>query len=241
MFIASLITSRNFGSFYRNRNNGLLVPLADMLNHSRPRQTAWEYNQEEDAFVILAVIRLNKGDQVFDSYGRKDNRRLFFCYGFVEDDNVDGNGCSPNTVPIAVLPRHANTLKGKQTAGECIECDLKYSPFDENADCECYYNTLILDVVENDAMLEDKETVKKEEEEQEKRAWRNTVVDGTFGSRIHERTSYISLNSGIFMSNIALMKEGTGYDHSQSQYVYLSMCYEDGGTLAAFGIISLIE
>lgn len=49
--------------------------------------------------MITALTKLYKGDQVFDSYGRKDNRRLFFCYGFVEDDNQDGNGCSPNTGP----------------------------------------------------------------------------------------------------------------------------------------------
>ena len=82
-----------------------------MLNHVRPRQTSWEYKPEEDAFVITALTKLYKGDQVFDSYGRKDNRRLFFCYGFVEDDNQDGNGCSPNTVPVAVLPRHMTRRK----------------------------------------------------------------------------------------------------------------------------------
>ena len=112
--------SRNFGSVFNGISNGILVPLADMLNHSRPRQTSWEYKQDEEAFVITALTHLRKGDQVLDSYGRRDNRRLFFCYGFVEDDNLDGNMCSPNTTLIAILPRHPEQLADATAPEECV-------------------------------------------------------------------------------------------------------------------------
>ena len=235
-----LIHSRNFGSHYRGYSNGLLVPLADMLNHVRPRQTTWEYNESEDAFTITALIPLKKGDQVFDSYGRKDNRRLFFCYGFVEDDNVDGNGCSPNTVAIAILPRHANSLKGKQTLRECIQCDLRYTPFSEEVDCDFFYNSLILDIVENDMTMMDKTEERNQVEQNELKCLEGVEVDGTFGSLVHERTAFLCKNSQIFTANIALFNDHNCYDHSQSKYAFLSMCHDDAGSTAIFSMISFV-
>lgn len=197
-----------------------------MLNHVRPRQTVWEYKPEEDAFVITALTTLYKGDQVFDSYGRKDNRRLFFCYGFVEDDNLDGNGCSPNTVAVAILPRHLEELDGRITGEECVRSSSVYHELDPNEDCGFFYNKLVLSVIE------DPEEAKPTESIQE------PVADGSFGSLLHERSKWICEHSLVFANNLVTMRDDLFYDHSQSRYAFLSMCHDDAGTTTICGIIS---
>src|SRR5690348_393599 len=61
------------------RTDGL-VPMADMLNHRRPRETSWQYSSERGAFIITALKGLQQGDQIYDSYGRKCNSRFFVNY-----------------------------------------------------------------------------------------------------------------------------------------------------------------
>lgn len=41
-----------------------MVPLADMLNHSRPRETSWEFHDAYDAFIITSVIPIGTHCQV---------------------------------------------------------------------------------------------------------------------------------------------------------------------------------
>ena len=199
-----------------------------MLNHVRPRQTSWEYKPEEDAFVITALTKLYKGDQVFDSYGRKDNRRLFFCYGFVEDDNQDGNGCSPNTVPVAVLPRHMTSLDGLRDPHSCVRSSTRFSPLDAEEDCGFFYNRLVLNVMETEEAQEEKAGAVGPE----------AAKDGSFGSVLHERSRWVCANSSVFTSNLVVMNDCTFYDHSQSQYAFLSMCHDDAGTTTIFSVIS---
>ena len=42
------------------------VPLADMLNHYRPRQTKWAFDNKRNAFLIHSLTVLNAGQQVYD-------------------------------------------------------------------------------------------------------------------------------------------------------------------------------
>jgi singapore isolate B (sub-type 7) whole genome shotgun sequence assembly, scaffold_8 len=197
-----------------------------MLNHVRPRQTIWEYKPEEDAFVITALIKLYKGDQVFDSYGRKDNRRLFFCYGFVEDDNLDGNECSPNTVAVAILPRYLDELDGRTTGKECVRSSSEYHELDPDEDCGFFFNRLVLSVVE-DSEVQPTETT------------HPALTDGSFGSFLHERSQWICDHSPVFVNNLVTMRDDLFYDHSRSRYAFLSMCHDDAGTTTISGIISL--
>ncbi len=61
-----------------------------MLNHRRPRQTSWTYDDARGGFVIEACEDIPRGDQIYDSYGKKCNTRFLLNYGFINLNN-DGN------------------------------------------------------------------------------------------------------------------------------------------------------
>jgi len=63
--------------------------MADMLNHKRPNETSWTFDDSRNAFTITTTKRLLKSAQIFDSYGRKCNSRFFVNYGFALDFNED--------------------------------------------------------------------------------------------------------------------------------------------------------
>jgi histone-lysine N-methyltransferase SETD3 len=46
------VCSRNFGLQINGHRTSALVPHADMLNHQRPRETKWSYDDELQAFTI---------------------------------------------------------------------------------------------------------------------------------------------------------------------------------------------
>jgi histone-lysine N-methyltransferase SETD3 len=68
-----------------------LVPYADMLNHNPECKTAWTFDNEKYGFIITATGPLRRGDEVFDSYGRKCNHRFLVNYGFTLDNNQSDN------------------------------------------------------------------------------------------------------------------------------------------------------
>lgn len=81
------VSSRIFGMEIDGLTTDGFVPLADMLNHRRPRQTSWTYDQERGGFTIEALEDIQRGEEVMDSYGRKCNYRFLLNYGFVNRDN----------------------------------------------------------------------------------------------------------------------------------------------------------
>jgi histone-lysine N-methyltransferase SETD3 len=95
-----MVASRNFGVEIDGIKTDALVPYADMLNHLRPRQTRWTYDQSQDGFTISSLHELRAGDQVFDSYGKKCNSRFLLNYGFAVDDNRDPDGHCHNQVRL---------------------------------------------------------------------------------------------------------------------------------------------
>lgn len=82
-----IISSRIFGVSINYKKTDVLVPYADMLNHKRPRQTHWYYDDSVDGFVIQAMEDIPEGREIFDSYGKKCNSRFLMNYGFVMEDN----------------------------------------------------------------------------------------------------------------------------------------------------------
>ncbi len=58
------VSSRIFGIKLNGRKTDCFAPLADMLNHRRPRQTQWFYSDELKSFVIQAVQDIPKGEEV---------------------------------------------------------------------------------------------------------------------------------------------------------------------------------
>ena len=82
-----LISSRIFGISMNRKKTDVLVPFADLLNHKRPKQTQWYYDDNLESFVIQAIDNIKEGKEIFDSYGKKTNARFLLNYGFCLDDN----------------------------------------------------------------------------------------------------------------------------------------------------------
>lgn len=80
------VCSRNFGLQIDGHRTSALVPHADMLNHHRPRETKWTYDDELQAFTITTLQRIPRGAQVYDSYGQKCNHRFLLNYGFAVEE-----------------------------------------------------------------------------------------------------------------------------------------------------------
>lgn len=85
-----IVASRIFGVTIDKVKTDAFVPLADMLNHKRPRETTWYYSDNLQGFVIEACEDIPRGVPVHDSYGKKCNSRFFLNYGFINVPN-DGN------------------------------------------------------------------------------------------------------------------------------------------------------
>lgn len=94
--IRMMVSSRIFGMNIEGIKTDGFVPMADMLNHKRPKQTTWQYTDEKQGFVIEALHDINRNEEVFDSYGKKCNSRFFLNYGFIVRNN------DANEVPIEV-------------------------------------------------------------------------------------------------------------------------------------------
>ncbi len=80
------VCSRNFGLQIDGHRTSALVPHADMLNHHRPRETKWTYDDDLEAFTITTLQRIPRGAQVYDSYGQKCNHRFLLNYGFAVEE-----------------------------------------------------------------------------------------------------------------------------------------------------------
>lgn len=95
-----IVCSRNFGLTVHGVKTAALVPFADMLNHYRPRETSWTFDQSIDSFTITSLGTITTGAQVYDSYGKKCNHRFLLNYGFAVEDNTEEDGRNPNEVMI---------------------------------------------------------------------------------------------------------------------------------------------
>lgn len=94
--IRMMVASRIFGINVEGVKTDGFVPYADMLNHKRPRQTSWTYTDDRQGFIIEALEDIKRGEQVYDSYGKKCNTRFLLNYGFINLDN------DANEYPITV-------------------------------------------------------------------------------------------------------------------------------------------
>jgi protein-histidine N-methyltransferase len=56
------VCSRNFGLQIDGHRTSALVPHADMLNHYRPRETKWTFDEEKQAFTITTYVQFLLGN-----------------------------------------------------------------------------------------------------------------------------------------------------------------------------------
>ena len=55
MWARMCVCSRNFGLVINGIRTAALVPFADMLNHYRPRESKWQFDDTLQGFTITAV------------------------------------------------------------------------------------------------------------------------------------------------------------------------------------------
>lgn len=71
LWCRTAVGSRNFSIIVNGKKVTAMVPLADMLNHFRPRETSWTYDNSQQGFTITSLKNLGGNCQVMDSYGKK--------------------------------------------------------------------------------------------------------------------------------------------------------------------------
>lgn len=84
--------SRNFSIIVNGKKVTAMVPLADMLNHFRPRETSWTFDNRQQGFTITSLKNLGGNCQVMDSYGKKCNSKFLLHYGFTIEQNREADG-----------------------------------------------------------------------------------------------------------------------------------------------------
>jgi histone-lysine N-methyltransferase SETD3 len=104
------VCSRNFGLIVNGVRTAALVPYADMLNHYRPRETKWQFDDRSQAFTIVAIQGIQASAQVYDSYGQKCNHRFLLNYGFSVEHNVEPDGFCPNETPLYLQLKRSDPL-----------------------------------------------------------------------------------------------------------------------------------
>jgi histone-lysine N-methyltransferase SETD3 len=58
------VSSRIFCVKIDGRKTDVLAPMADLLNHKRPRQTHWVYDEGQKSFIITALEDIGEGQEV---------------------------------------------------------------------------------------------------------------------------------------------------------------------------------
>jgi len=94
--------------------------IGDALGHKGlDSQTEWDYKNARNAFVIQTGQRIQKGDPIYISFGRKCNSRFFVNYGMALDFNQDNQvqiylNNWPNPVDPLFLVKKGLTQKLKK-------------------------------------------------------------------------------------------------------------------------------
>ena len=108
---STVVVTRVFGVTIGGSPTEALVPIADMMNHRRPPDVSWTFDEAMGAFVIRAVRDIQSGEEICGSYGRKANHRYFVHYGFAlaegADDEAEVRLSIPESVPRRGAKQHA--------------------------------------------------------------------------------------------------------------------------------------
>ncbi|KAM3609785.1 uncharacterized protein V6R79_020304 [Siganus canaliculatus] len=90
-------------------NPPMMVPMADMLNHVANHNANLEFTPE--SLKMVSVRPIQKGEEVFNTYGQMANWQLLHMYGFTEPYPSNSNDTAD--IPIANL--HKAAAKGSQS------------------------------------------------------------------------------------------------------------------------------
>jgi histone-lysine N-methyltransferase SETD3 len=93
------VGTRTFSLSTEGEGAAGLVPLVDMMNYRYPHETSWNYEDDEEAFVLKALQGFAPGDPMHTNYGRRCNGSFFVNYGFVLDENDRNEAALELSVP----------------------------------------------------------------------------------------------------------------------------------------------
>lgn len=96
LWCRTAVGSRNFGITVNGVKRTTMVPFADMLNHYRPRETSWTFDNNQQSFTMTSLASMSIGQQVMDSYGKKCNSKFLLHYGFAVENNREDDGRCQN-------------------------------------------------------------------------------------------------------------------------------------------------
>jgi histone-lysine N-methyltransferase SETD3 len=83
LWARAVLSSRVFGwKLAGFESEEFLIPFGDMLNHRSPKQVEWRYSTDAEGVEYIARENISAGDEIFISYGAKDNARYLLHYGF---------------------------------------------------------------------------------------------------------------------------------------------------------------
>lgn len=100
LWCRTAVGSRNFSIVVNGEKRTAMVPMADMLNHYRPRETSWTYDNSQGAFTMTSLTKLTAHNQVMDSYGKKCNSKFLMHYGFTIESNREADGKCQNELEL---------------------------------------------------------------------------------------------------------------------------------------------
>ena len=86
------VSSRVFQYSIHDVKNIFLSPYIDMANHGCKNNTRWYYDDNIEHFCLASKKKINKGEEIFDTYGSSlPNKKLFVNYGFtdIKNKNLD--------------------------------------------------------------------------------------------------------------------------------------------------------
>ena len=82
------VVSRVFYHKIHDKYEMFLSPYIDMANHGCNRNSKWYYDDNIEHFCLKSKRKINKGEEITDTYGTKlSNKKLFVNYGFTDINN----------------------------------------------------------------------------------------------------------------------------------------------------------
>ena len=109
LWCRTAVGSRNFSIVVNGEKRTAMVPMADMLNHYRPRETSWTYDNSQESFTMTSLKTLYRSAQVMDSYGKKCNSKFLLHYGFTIECNREADGKCQNEIEITLSLRNTKS------------------------------------------------------------------------------------------------------------------------------------
>jgi hypothetical protein len=130
---SAMVSSRSFCLTTASGEVDALVPLLDMLNHARPRETSYHVSEgggspgSGAALEVCTLRPVAEGRAIHNTYGAKGNAQLLGSYGFTTLVNFEPDG-SANDVRELPLPQAAPGTPAPLVHVPCTHAPLRIGP-----------------------------------------------------------------------------------------------------------------